>query len=79
MNNPFDNLSITISFQRKGIMNSTTVDAPAFASEVVRAAFYGLLQMEFTHDSILDEFERIIQEHRGFELIEFDDDDEEPV
>jgi phage replication-related protein YjqB (UPF0714/DUF867 family) len=76
--NPFEDLAITVSFHGGGIANATTVAAPALASEVVKAAFYGLLQMGYAQDSILNEFEALIEEHRGFEF-EFDEDDDEPV
>jgi hypothetical protein len=79
MNNPFEDLAITISFHGGGIANATTVAAPALASEVVKAAFYGLLQMGYAQDSILDEFQMLLEQHRGLEFMEFDDDDEDPV
>jgi hypothetical protein len=46
----------------------------------VKAAFYGLLQMGYAQDSILDEFQMLLEQHRGLEFMEFeDDDDDEPV
>jgi hypothetical protein len=79
MNDPFENLAITVSFHGGGIANATTVAAPALASEVVKATFYGLLQMGFHIDSVLDEFQNLLEEHRGLEFMEFDEDDEDPV
>ena len=79
MSNPFEDLAITVSFYGGGIANATTVAAPALASEVVKAAFYGLLQMGYAQDSILDEFQALLEQHRGMEFMEFDEDDEDPV
>ena len=79
MKNPFEDLAITVSFHGGGIANATTVAAPALASEVVKATFYGMLQMGFHQDSILDEFESLLEQHRGLEFMEFDEDDEDPV
>ena len=79
MKNPFENLAITVSFHGGGIANATTVAAPALASEVVKATFYGLLQMGYAQDSILDEFQNLLEEHRGLEFMEFEDGDDEPV
>jgi hypothetical protein len=80
MKNPFENLAITVSFNGGGIANATTVAAPALASEVVKATFYGLLQMGYGQESVLDEFQNLLEEHRGMEFMEFEDgDDEDPV
>jgi phage replication-related protein YjqB (UPF0714/DUF867 family) len=79
MKNPFEDLAITVSFHGGGIANATTVAAPALASEVVKAAFYGLLQMGYAPDSILDEFQNLLEEHRGLEFMEFEEGDDEPV
>jgi len=79
MKNPFEDLAITVSFHGGGIANDTTVAAPALASEVVRATFYGLLQIGFHIDSVLDEFQNLLEEHRGLEFMEFEDGDDEPV
>jgi len=84
MKNPFEDLAITISFHGGGIANATTVAAPALASEVVKATFYGLLQMGFHIDSVLDEYEDIVEQFRGFEMtglgeIDPDPDGGEPV
>ena len=79
MKNPFEDLAITVSLHGGGIANATTVAAPALASEVVKATFYGLLQMGYAQDSILDEFQLLLEQHRGFEFMEFDEDDEDPV
>ena len=78
MNNPFENLAITVSFHGGGIANATTVAAPALASEVVKATFYGLLQMGFHIDSVLDEYEDIVEQFRGFEMMGLGDIDPDP-
>jgi len=72
----FSELSAIITISHSGHASSTSLKAPAFPDEVVRAFFAQAIAVGFHSDNLLDAMEKLLTEFRGDVFLIEEGDDE---